>query len=101
MEYHAGVGGDEEVAREAEQEIGVGAEGEEAEESCGDIDDDEDDVCIHDTAVPGRMATERENAGMDTGTGGEDMADAAVLLVPEGLEFGEEGVCAIIHLLVV
>ena len=92
VEDYGGIGGDEEVASEAEGEIGVGAEGEEAEEACGDVEEDEEAVSGHDMAAPGHAVTEREAAGTGPGVGGEEMVDAAVLLVPEGLEVGKEGV---------
>lgn len=92
VEGYGGIGGDEEVAGEAEGEIGVGAEGEETEKAGGDIEDEEEAVGDHDVAAPGHAMTEREAAGTGIGMGGEEMVDAAVLLVPEGLEVGKEGV---------
>ena len=90
VERHEGVGGGEDIAGDADEDVGVGQEGEEGVDACCNVENDEDEVFGHDATAPGLVTAEVEGAGLRGGVLGKELADAAALLVPEGLEFGED-----------
>ena len=69
---------------------GVGEERGKGVEAGGDIEEGEGETFGHDTATPGLVTPEVKGAGLRGGVLGKELADAAALLVPEGLEVGEE-----------
>lgn len=90
LERHEGVGGSEDITGNADKDVGVRKERGKGVETDGDIEDGEGKTFGHDTAPPGLVTAEVEGAGLRGGVLGEELIDAAALLVPEGLEFGED-----------
>lgn len=90
VEHHEGIGGGEDIAGDADEDVGIGEERGKGVESGGDIEDGEGETFGHDTAPPGLVTAEVKGAGLRGGVLGKDLLNAAALLVPEGLEFGEE-----------
>lgn len=89
VERHEGVGGGEDIAGDADEDVGVGEEGEESVDACCNVENDEDEVFGHDATAPEAAVPEVEAGRPSLGVGGEEVADAAGLLVPKGLEVGE------------
>lgn len=85
-----GVGGGEDNADDAEEDVGVGQEDEEGIDAACDVEEGEDKVFVHDVMPPGATTPEVEADGTGLGVGSEEVVDAAVLLVPEGLKVGED-----------
>lgn len=90
VERHEGVGGGEDIAGDADEDVGVGVERGKGVETGGDIEEGEGETFGHDTATPGLVTPEVEGAGLRGGVLGKDLLNAAALLVPEGLEVGED-----------
>lgn len=90
VEHHEGVGGGEDIAGDADEDVGVGEERGEGVETGGDIEEGEGETFGHDTAPPGLVTAEVKGAGLRGGVLGKDLLNAVALLVPEGLEFGED-----------
>ena len=90
VERHEGVGGGEDIAGDADKDVGVGVERGKGVETGGDIEDGEGKTFGHDTAPPGLVTAEVKGAGLRGGVLGKDLLNAAALLVPEGLEVGED-----------
>ena len=90
VEGEDGVGGGEDNAGDADEDVGVGQEGEEGVDTGGDVEDGEDEVFGHDATAPGAAVPEVETDGTGLGVGGKEVVDATGLLVPEGLEVGED-----------
>lgn len=84
-----GVGGGEDNAGDADEDVGVGQEGEEGVDACCDVEDDEDEVFGHNATAPETAVPEVKTGRPCLGVGGEEVVDAVGLLVPEGLEVGE------------
>ena len=85
VERHEGVGGGEDLAGDADEDVGVGVERGKGVETGGDIEDGEGKTFGHDTATPGLVTAEVEGAGLRGGVLGNELVDAEALLVPEGL----------------
>lgn len=85
-----GVGGGEDNAGDADEDVVVGQEGEESVYAGGDVEDGEYEVFGHDATAPGAAVPEVEADGTGLGVGGKEVVDATGLLVPEGLEVGED-----------
>ena len=77
-----GVGGGEDNAGDADEDVVVGQEGEESVYAGGDVEDGEYEVFGHDATAPGATVPEIETDRAGFGVGGKDMVDAAGLLVP-------------------
>ena len=82
VEGEEGVGGGEDNASDAYEDVGVGQEGEEGVDACCNVENDEDEVFGHDATAPGAAVPEVEAGRPGLGVGGKDVVDATGLLVP-------------------
>lgn len=71
------VGGDNDNAGDADEDVRVGQKGEEGVDACGDVEEGEDEIFGHDATTPWAAVPEVEADGAGLGMDGEEVVDAA------------------------